>query len=90
MVTNEKTAVFDLFCYPKSITVIGVSSDDKAFGSRQLSALLKFGYKGRLYPVNPNGGEFFGLKAYSNVRDIPDSVDLAIIAVPAHIVSRVL
>jgi len=90
MITDEKTAVFDLFCYPKSITVIGVSSDDKAFGSRQLSALLKFGYEGRLYPVNPNGGEFFGLKAYSNVRDISDSVDLAIIAVPAHIVSRVL
>ncbi len=88
--TNQKTATLELFFNPKSITVIGVSSDERAFGSRQLNALLRFGYKGRLYPVNPNGGEFFGLKAYSNVRDIPDDVDLAIITVPAHIVSRVL
>ncbi len=90
MISAEKRAVFDAFFYPKSVAVIGVSAAEESWGRRQLNSLLKFGYKGKLYPVNPRGGEFFGLKAYSSVRDIPDSVELAMIAIPARAVAGVM
>ena len=90
MISAEKIAMFDRFFYPRSVAVIGVSADERAFGTLYLTALMRFGYKGKLYPVNPRGGEFFGLKAYPSVKDIPNSVDLAVISIPAPSVRRVL
>jgi len=83
MISPEKMAVFDRFFYPRSVAVMGVSANERAFGSMYLDTLMKFGYKGKLYPVNPRGGEFFGLKAYPAIQAIPDSVDLAVVSVPA-------
>ena len=80
----------DAFFTPRSVAVVGVSANPQSFGTRQLRSLIGFGYKGLLYPVNPSGGEFFGLKAYPNLRDIPGNVDLAIICVPARAVASVV
>lgn len=90
MVNDAKMALFDQFFYPRSVAVIGVSADANAFGNLYLSALLKFGFKGKLYPVNPRGGSLFGLTVYPSVGDIPDNIDLAAISVHGRSVSGVL
>ena len=83
-------ALSSQFFYPKAVTVIGVSGDETAFGTRYLRALLKFGFKGKLYPVNPRGGSLLDLTVYPSLGDIPDSVDLAVISVPGRSVKDVL
>lgn len=78
------------FFYPRSVAVIGVSADMNAFGTLYLSALLKFGFKGNLYPVNPRGGSLLGMAIYPGLDDIPDNVDLAVISVPGQVVVDIL
>ncbi len=90
MISPEKKAVFKAFFYPRSVAIVGVSDTERSWGRRQMDSLLKFGYGGKLYPVNPRGGEFFGLKSYPSVSDIPDDIDLAIIAIPARGVPAVV
>ena len=82
MGTSNLDAIFN----PRSIAVAGVST--KAIGSRlggnnYLDAMISCGFKGKLYPVNPKGGEIRGLTVYPSVRDIPGPVDYVVSAVPA-------
>jgi acyl-CoA synthetase (NDP forming) len=74
------------FFYPRSIAVVGVSQDPAKFGSAQLSAFRRFGFKGRLYPVGQGGAEFQGVQGYASVTDIPEDVDVAFICLPAPLV----
>jgi len=90
MMNTEEKALFDHFFYPRSVAVIGVSAEENAFGTRYLRGLVKFGYKGKLYPVNPRGGSLLGLTVYPSLGDIPDSIDLAVISVPVRAVAGVL
>lgn len=79
-----------LFC-PRSIVVIGASAKNKTkFGTLYIKANLECGYKGKIYPVNLEGGEVYGLKFYKNLAEIPDEVDLACIATPARYVKSAL
>ena len=76
----------DYIFNPKSVAIAGVSSKETALpgqGQRFLQTLLNYGFKGKIYPLNPKGGEIQGLKMYSNVRDIPEPVDYVISCVPA-------
>lgn len=66
------------------IAVIGASNDITKIGGRPIQLLRKFGYAGIIYPVNPKGGTIQDLSAYASVLDIPETPDLAIVAVPAH------
>ncbi|MDQ8730755.1 acetate--CoA ligase family protein [Bradyrhizobium sp. LHD-71] len=68
---------------PRSIAIVGASQDASKIGGRPLQLLLKYGYAGRLYPVNPKASEVQGLKAYASIADVPEAPDLAIIAVEA-------
>lgn len=86
----EEKVVMDAFFYPKSMAVVGVSANEAAFGTLYFRALIEYGYKGDLYPVNPKGGSFFGKQAYPSVTDIPGNVDLAVISVPGKGVPGVL
>jgi acetate---CoA ligase (ADP-forming) len=52
--------------------------------------LLKSGYQGKIYPINPQGGQILGLKAYTSVKDIQDTVDLAVVAIPAKLIPPVV
>jgi len=70
-----------LFC-PKSIAVIGVSKDPEKVGAITLKNIIVSGFKGKIYPVNPNITEFGGLKFYPNVGSLPEVPDLAVIAIP--------
>jgi acyl-CoA synthetase (NDP forming) len=71
---------------PRSIAVIGASSDAAKLGSIPLIHMKTSGFAGPLYPVNPRGGEVQGLPAFANIRAVPGPVDLAIIAVPETLV----
>ena len=72
--------------HPKSIAIAGISSDPTKFsGGRQyMQSLLEAGYSGKIYPINPKGGEALGSTIYPSIKDIPDSVDYVISSVPAQ------
>lgn len=86
---NRLTEFAPIF-YPKSHAVIGASASERKFGGRFLKTLLNFGYKGKVYPVNPQESEVLGLKTYARVGDIPEPVEFASIAVPARAVPGVV
>jgi acyl-CoA synthetase (NDP forming) len=75
---------------PRSVAVIGASNDTAKFGGRAFFLPLETGYRGAIYPVNPQRSEIGGIKAYPSVLDIPDDVDLAIIAVVAPMVPKAM
>ncbi|MGC8982349.1 MAG: acetate--CoA ligase family protein [Desulfurococcaceae archaeon] len=75
---------------PRSIAVVGASRTPGKIGHTILKNIIEYGYKGRVYPVNPAADEILGLKAYPNLSSIPDVVDVAIVAVPAHSVPEVI
>ena len=75
---------------PKSIAVIGASHNPEKIGHQVLKNIVKAGYEGKIYPINPKGGEILGLKAYKSVLEVPDEIDLAVIVVPAKIVPQVV
>lgn len=75
---------------PSSIAVVGSSRYSNKVGFKVIEGLKKWGYTGKIYPVNPRAEMVHGLKAYKTLVDIPDSVQLVFIAVPAHLVKMVL
>ena len=75
---------------PRSVAVIGASGDVSKFGGRAFTIPLETGYRGALYPVNPNRKEICGVKAYPSILDIPDDIDLAVIAIAASTVPQAM
>jgi len=69
---------------PDSIAVIGASGTPGKAGYTVLNNILVNGYKGKVYPVNPRGGEIMGLPVCSSIAELPDGVDLAVIVIPAR------
>ncbi|HMP90619.1 MAG TPA: GNAT family N-acetyltransferase [Kiritimatiellia bacterium] len=76
-----KASIRPLF-QPRAIAVIGASRNPEHVGHRLFINLLRNQFKGVVYPVNPNATQISGVKAYARVEDLPESVDLAIIATP--------
>ncbi|RLF15730.1 MAG: acetyl-CoA synthetase [Thermoprotei archaeon] len=76
--------------YPASVAVIGASKNTKKMGYHVLKSLVEGGFNGSIYPVNPGYSSILGLKAYPSLREVPERVDLAIIAVPAKSAVKVL
>jgi len=70
---------------PRSIAVLGASSDPTRIGGRPIAYLKAQGFKGAIYPVNPNRAEVQGLQAYPSVAALPETPDVAIVAVGAEI-----
>lgn len=77
---------FNFFFRPKSIAVIGASRQPGKVGYDTLKNLIDDNFKGKIYPVNPGAQSILGLKAYKNVKDIQDEIDLALVIVPAEMV----
>ncbi|MHA1398626.1 MAG: acetate--CoA ligase family protein [Candidatus Heimdallarchaeaceae archaeon] len=77
--------------YPRTIAVIGATSDPRKFGNAvTINILENEKLECKIFPVNPKAEEICGLKAYPSVLDIEDDVDLAIILVPAKAVPLVV
>lgn len=75
---------------PKSIAIIGASTRAGSVGNDVAKNLVKSDFRGEVYLVNPKGGELLGKTCYPSIGAISESVDLAIIIVPASVVPAVL
>lgn len=75
---------FERLFEPRSIAVVGVSDDSARPGSQAVLTLLRYGYAGRIYPVNPKYPDFEGMKCYPSVAAIEGEVDVVVIGVPAR------
>ncbi len=74
---------------PRSVAVVGASAKKGGVGNDVLLNLIK-DYKGTIYPVNPKGGEIEGIKAYTQISEIPGEVDLVLVLVNAKFVPGVV
>ena len=74
------TALSSIF-FPRSIAIVGASDDPQRIGGRLLANMIRGGYKGPIYPVNPNRVEVQGKRAFRSVDELPEGVELAAIAV---------
>jgi len=75
---------------PRSIAILGASSDFRKVNGRPLKHLLDKGYAGKIYPVNPKYSKLGALVCYPSISALPEAVDLAIVAVPARFVAAAL
>lgn len=80
----------EYFFNPRSIAIIGASSDFTKPSGRTLAILLKRGYRGRLFPINPRYREIGGLACYPTILDVPEEIDLVVIGIPASQVIDIL
>jgi len=78
----EPIAIAKLF-YPGSIAFIGASAELSKWGQLMYTNVIAGRYSGKVYLVNPKGGEIAGRKAFKTVAEIPGPVDLAVITIPA-------
>jgi len=70
--------------WPKSVAVVGASSDTTGLRGRILEVILSHPYAGKVYPVSRSAAEVQGLKAYASVEALPEPADLAVLIVPAQ------
>lgn len=75
---------------PESIAVIGASRSPGTIGYQIVDNLVRHGYKGVIYPVNPNARAIHSIPAYPSVSDVPGTVDLAVVVVPKELVLKVV
>ena len=73
---------------PKSVAIIGASNDETKLGGMLVKNMINAGFKGKLYPINPKGGEIQGLKAYTSVAEVGEPIDLAVFAVKNTLVAE--
>ncbi|HEX2928402.1 MAG TPA: GNAT family N-acetyltransferase, partial [Candidatus Binatia bacterium] len=78
------------FFLPHSIAVVGASRSPSNIGTRILRAIVSAGFKGSVYPVNPKADAIAKLKAYPSIRELPETPDLAVVAVPANAIDSVI
>ena len=70
---------------PKSIAIIGASTTKGKVGNTVLNNIIKSGYSGKIYPINPRGGVILGHTAYKSVLDVPDKIEIAIFVIPGDL-----
>jgi acyl-CoA synthetase (NDP forming) len=82
-VSQSIVEAFEPLFYPKSLAIIGASAEPAKFGNVILSAIMENGYSGKIYPINPDGGEINGLKVYGSLQEVPGDLDFAVLTIPA-------
>jgi acetyltransferase len=78
------------FFTPDNVAVIGATDKEGSVGRTLLWNLMSNPFGGTIFPVNPKRHSVLGIPAYSSIKDIPEPVDLAIIAIPAPLVPGVI
>jgi acetyltransferase len=71
---------------PRTVAIVGASHDPGKIGYKIVQNIVSNGYRGRVYPVNPKGGEILGLPVSPTVNAVADEIDVALIVVPAKAV----
>ncbi|MGI6552621.1 MAG: acetate--CoA ligase family protein [Bacillota bacterium] len=80
----------DYFFYPETIAVVGASQNPSKTGYQVIRNLIKLGYPGTVYPVNPKEKVIQELKCYPDLSSIPEKLDLVVITVPAKNVNPIV
>ena len=76
--------------WPRTVAVVGASSDTKGLRGRILEVMLSHPFAGTIYPVSRSATEVQGHKAYASVAELPEPADLAILIIPAEFVAEEL
>lgn len=75
------------FYSPKSIAIVGATDDTRRFGGRLMRQVSKFGYAGRILPVNPRLTELNGLKCYPGISALPETPDhVGVVIAPDRVI----
>ena len=80
----------DAIFSPQAVAVVGASTTPGKVGHDIFVNILKGGFTGTLYPVNPKAKAIAGVRAYPSVADIPDEIDLAMIILPPHLAVKAI
>ena len=86
MSNSDLSAFFE----PKSIAVIGSFREGFFGGYVVIRSLIRGGYKGQIYPVNPNYQEVFGIRVYPSLSQVPEGVDLVLVMINSRSVPQVI
>jgi len=87
---NLRKDRLDLFMNPRSVAIIGASRKSGPGSFNLIENMRAFGYTGKIFPVNPQADEILGLKAYKDIRDIPEPVNIAILNTPRELIPRII
>jgi acyl-CoA synthetase (NDP forming) len=78
----------DAIFNPTSVAIAGAAAGK--IGQAFLNSLLDSGFKGKVYPLNPKGGELCGLKVYASINDVPGPIDFVIACIPAPLTPQLI
>jgi acetyltransferase len=84
-----KPSSLDAFFKPKSVAIVGASSDPKKPGHTALKNLVSMGYRGKVFPVNPREESILGFPCHKNMLDIPEPVEACVLLVSADFTMQV-
>ncbi len=87
--TNDRTQGLDGLFRPRSVAVVGASRRPGSIGRQVVANLIRGGFEGPVYPVNPKAEVVLSVPSFASVRAIPGKVDLAVLVVPPDAVLRV-
>jgi acetyltransferase len=82
-------STLDKLLRPKTVAVVGASAQPGKIGYTVIENLIKGGYKGKIYPINPTADEILNLPVYQTVSAVPGEIDLAVVTVPVKYVAQV-
>ena len=88
--TTSRTADLKPLFYPDSLAVIGASREAGSVGQSVFANIIRNGYTGIAYPVNPRAKSILGVKCYPSILDVTDPLELAVIVTPSRTVPEVL
>ena len=75
---------------PRSVALIGASRNPTSFSYTYLSILLKYGFKGSIYPINPKAETILQHKCYPSVLDVPESIQITFIVFKSDTLTRLM
>ena len=78
------------FFSPKGVAIIGASANPGKLSYGILENLTRFGFQGKVYPINPKADEILGLPVYADITEVPDPIDLAVVVLPAPMTPGIL
>lgn len=84
------TTALDAIFMPKNVAVIGATEKPGSVGKTVLWNLIKNPFGGTVFPVNPNRPSVMGIKAYPNIANVPEKLDLAVVCTPARLIPGII
>ncbi|MCL5966057.1 MAG: acetate--CoA ligase family protein [Deltaproteobacteria bacterium] len=82
--------MLDALFKPRAVAIVGASTKELSIGNVIIKNLQEYGYKGEIYPINPNAPDVRGIKAYKSLDEVPGEIDLAHIIIPAKFVPQTI